>query len=103
MYTREQEPTKKYLDKILILRNIKNIFVKINLDIITEKKIDSLNKELSIATCHKLNIKTFLISNVKKFIITYNFTLKKLQKINPKKIFVVVSYGKGELIKAAKT
>ena len=101
-YIRKKEPTKKYLDKILILRNIKNLFIKINLDNKTKKKIDSLNKELNIATCYKFDIKKFLISNVKKFIITYNFYINELQKISPKKIFVVVSYGKGELIKAAK-
>ncbi|MAM04890.1 MAG: hypothetical protein CMD06_02900 [Flavobacteriales bacterium] len=89
----------KYLDKIFLLRNIKDKFIKIQIQKNTEKKLNELNTEIN-KYCD-FNIKEFLIHNTKKFIPTYKYYLELLKKTSPKKIYIIISYGRGELIKAA--
>ena len=89
----------KYLDKVFLLRNIKDKFIKIQIQKNTEKLLNELNTEIN-KYCD-FNIKEFLIHNTKKFIPTYKYYLELLKKISPKKIYIIISYGRGELIKAA--
>lgn len=101
-HIREKHDYKRYLDNIFIIRNLKNIFVHINLSTQTEETLTKLSNELNEEFNDYFNIKKVLISNVKKFIPTYNSYLKILQRTKPKKIYLVISYGRSELIKAAK-
>ena len=100
-HVREKKLYKRYLDGIFILRNIKNIFTKININQKTKKIVERLSKEINERTDNFLDIKKILISNTKQFIPTYCFYLKLLRRTKPKKIYLIVSYGRGELIKAA--
>jgi hypothetical protein len=101
-HIREKHKHKRYLDSIFISRNLKNIFIQIKLSKKTDETLTQLSNELNEEFDGYLDIKKVLISNVKKFIPTYYSYLKILQKTKPKKIYLVISYGRGELIKAAK-
>jgi len=101
-HIREKHKYKRYLDSIFISRNLKNLFIQIKLSKKTNKILTQLSNELNEEFDEYFNIKKVLINNVKKFIPTYHSYLKILQKTKPKKIYLVISYGRGELIKAAK-
>ena len=101
-HLRKKQDFTRYLDSIFILRNIKNLFIKTSLSKENEKIIKELSKEINQRTSNFLDIRKFLISNTNKFKPTYSFYLNLLKKTQPKKIYLVVSYGRGELIKAAK-
>jgi hypothetical protein len=101
-HIRERHKHKRYLDNIIIIRNLKNLFVQIKLSEKTKETLTHLSNELNEELNDYFNIKKVLISNVKKFIPTYRSYLKVLQETKPKKIYLVISYGRGELIKAAK-
>ncbi|MGY8918361.1 MAG: hypothetical protein ACKVJ6_08805 [Flavobacteriales bacterium] len=100
-HLREKKLYKRYLDSIFILRNINNFFVKTNISQKNKTIVERLSKEINQGTDNFLDIKKILISNTKKFIPTYSFYLKLLKRTQPKKIYLIVSYGRGELIKAA--
>jgi len=101
-HIRKKKSYKIYLDKILILRNILNLLVKTKIDIKNKKIIKMLSQEINKDNNTTFfDIEQLLISNTKKFIPTYSYYLDILKKTQPKVIYIVVSYGQGELIKAA--
>ena len=100
-HLREKKSYKRYLDSILIFRNIKNLFVNIKITKKDKQILDNLSTEIKFNN-DDLNIRDFLIRNTRKFIPTYEFYYNLLKKTQPKKIYLIVSYGRGELIKAAK-
>ena len=100
-HLRKKKLYKKYLDSIFIIRNINNFFVKTNISQKNKTIVERLSKEINRGTDNFLDIKKILISKTKKFIPTYSFYLKLLKRTQPKKIYLIVSYGRGELIKAA--
>jgi hypothetical protein len=101
-HIRNYKNYKKYLDFITLYRNVWSKKVKINLSSFEKKILNSIDKEINEIITEKINIKNILIERVKKFIPTYNIYKNILQKSNPKEIYVVVGYGRAELIKAAK-
>jgi len=100
-HLREKKYYKRYLDSIFILRNIKNFFIKTNISQKNKKILKQLSKEINEGTDNFIDIRKILISNTKKFKPTYSFYTKLLNKTKPKKIYLIVSYGRGELIRAA--
>lgn len=100
-HIREKKQYKKYLDDIFILRNIKSLFIKTTISKKNKKIVEKLSEEINKGTNNFLDIKKILVKNAKKFNPTYSYYIKLLNKTKPKKIYLVVSYGKGELIKAA--
>jgi len=100
-HLREKKHYKIYLDSIFIIRNIKNLFIKTNISQKNKIIVEQLSKEINKETESFLDIEKILISNTKKFKPTYSFYINLLNKTKPKKIYLIVSYGRGELIKAA--
>ena len=100
-HLREKKDYKRYLDSILIYRNIKNLFISTSINKKNRTTLEMLSNEINQEITSFLDVKKILISNSKKFIPTYSFYLKLLKRTNPKKIYLIVSYGRGELIKAA--
>ena len=100
-HLRKKKYYKRYLDSIFILRNIKNFFIKTNISQKNKKILKQLSKEINEGTDNFIDIRKILISNTKKFKPTYSFYTKLLNKTKPKKIYLIVSYGRGELIRAA--
>ncbi len=102
-HEREYKSYKRYLDYINLKRNINTHFINISLDdkqknVIknVQQEINNLNKNMNY------DIASVLIQRTKKFLVTYKMYKEILQKTTPKEIYVVVSYGRAELIKAAK-
>ena len=79
-HVREKKRYTRYLDGILILRNIKNIVTKTNINQKTKNTVERLSKELNDNTDNFLDIKKILINNTKQFIPTYSYYLKLLQR-----------------------
>ncbi|MEC7864222.1 MAG: hypothetical protein VYB55_04085 [Bacteroidota bacterium] len=100
-HRRKKEYYKRYLDSILILRNIKNIFIKTLISAKSKQIITQLSNDINQKGDNFLDVKQILINNTKKFKPTYSFYLNILKKTQPQRIYLVVSYGRGELIKAA--
>ena len=88
-HLREKKLYKRYLDSIFILRNIKNLFIKTNISQKNKTIVEQLSKEINQGTDSFLDIKEILISNTKKFIPTYSFYLKLLERTQPKKIYLI--------------
>jgi hypothetical protein len=101
-HLRKYKNYKKYLDFINLYRNIANRFIKIDLSIDEIKTINLIENEINNILNEKINIKNILINRTKKFISVYSIYKKILTKSIPKEIYVVVSYGRSELIKVAK-
>ena len=97
-HIREYKAYKRYLDYINLIRNIKYKFVSLNLTNEHVVILNNLEKEIG----KFINIKDILLKRTKKFLVTYPIYKKILQKTMPEEIYVVVSYGRSELIKAAK-
>ena len=96
-HIRAYKPYKRYLDYLLLYKNLYAKFCNIKLDAEQEKIIENIIEETGLG-----NIKDILIRRTKKFIPTYRIYKKLLKETNPKEIVVVVGYGRAELIKAAK-
>lgn len=99
-YTKKEEYI-KYLDDSILLASIFSKFIIIDLknkqNIITRVNKD-INKTFSI----NISLEELLMKSLKKFKIYYKYYYKLLKKLNPRKIYVVVSYAYPWLIKAAK-
>jgi len=100
-HLREKKQYKKYLDSIFILRNIKSLIIKPTISKKNKIIVEQLSVEINQGITNFLDIKKILINNTKKFKPTYLYYINLLNKTKPKKIYLVVSYGRGELIKAA--
>ena len=100
-HLREKKDYKRYLDSILIYRNIKSLFISTSINKKNRTTLEMLSDEINQNITSFLDIKKLLISSSRKFIPTYSFYLKLLKRTNPRKIYLIVSYGRGELIKAA--
>jgi len=98
-HIRKNNKNKRYLDFINLLRNLYKTSIRINKE--QRKKLNDLEKELKKFNIH-YDISFVLLNRVKKFIPTYKIYKQILYKTRPKEIYVVVSYGRAELIKAAK-
>jgi len=97
-HIREDKVYKRYLDYINLMRNVKNRFISIELNNYQIKVLKDLEGEIG----EFINIREILLKRIKSFLISYPIYKKLLQKTSPKEIYVVVSYGRSELIKAAK-
>lgn len=96
-HIRAYKPYKRYLDYLLLYKNLYAKFCSVKLGADQEKIIENIIEETGVG-----NIKDILIRRTKKFIPTYRIYKKLLKKTNPKEIVVVVGYGRAELVKAAK-
>ena len=101
-HIREKKSYKKYLDYINLMRNLKSKLIKIDLDSTVLNKIQKVEKEIYEILGSKYNLKDILLTRTKKFIVTYDIYKTILQRTNPKKVYLVVGYGRSELIKACK-
>ena len=98
-HIRKFHKNKRYLDFMNIVRNIYPF--KISLNESQEEVLNSLKEELKILNIN-YDIRNVLVNRVKKFLLTYKLYKIILSKTKPKEIYIVVSYGRAELIKAAK-
>ena len=89
---------KRYLDYVMLTRILKSKFINIKLNNFQNQILNSLDKEIG----NYIDIRYNLLQSVKNFLVTYPVYKKILQKTKPKELYIVVSYGKGEIIKAAK-
>jgi len=96
----DNEPYRYHNDFILVTKHIFSKFVTIkNIDY---KYISKIEKEI-VEKIGYYNLKSLFEDTVKKYKIEYKLYKKLLEKIQPKHIYLVVSYGGlGSLIKAAK-
>jgi len=97
-HIREDRDYKRYLDYINLMRNFKNGFISIRLNDYQMEVLNNLEKEIG----EFLNIREILLKRVKSFLVSYPIYKKILEKSSPKEVYVVVSYGRSEIIKAAK-
>jgi len=93
---------KRYLDYLSVMKNIKRLFSSNNL---SETDIDFISKvEEEIES--KVGVFVDLSSLFKRYVVdfkvSYNIYKKILIKTKPSRIYVVVAYGRPEMIKAAK-
>ena len=101
-HIREYKSYKRYLDYINLLRNVKSKFLNIKVSNKQKNIINLIEKEIYEIIGKKYDLYSVLINRTKKFIVTYNIYKNILSKIHPKEVYVVVSYGKSELIKVCK-
>jgi len=99
---RKYKPYKRYLDYINIKRVIFSKLININLDKQQSTIIAEVEKEIYNIIGKHYDLQATLINRTKKFLVTYKLYKKILSITTPKKIYIVVSYGRAELIKAAK-
>ena len=92
----------RYLDYITLMSNIRQSFISIKLEneqsTLIERVTDDIEEYLQVS----YDLKNVLLSRVKKFISLYPYYKKLFEKTRPTRIFVVVAYGRAELITAAK-
>ncbi|GAB6163064.1 hypothetical protein JCM12298_22240 [Desulfothermus naphthae] len=98
-HVRKFKSYKRYLDYIVLYRNLKAKFLSINISRTQLDFLKRIQKEIGISS---FNLSKLLVDRVKKFIPAYQIYKRILEKISPEKIFLVVSYGRPELVKAAK-
>ena len=96
-HTREYKPYKRYLDYLLLYKNLYARFCNLKLDRKQNEIIEKIVSETGVR-----EIKDILIQRTKKYIPTYRIYKKILEKTKPKEIVVIVGYGRAELVKAAK-
>ena len=101
-HRRIKNKNKRYLDYINLMRNIKTKFINLDLDDNNKNIIKNVQLEIDKISKFSLNLEKILIFRTKQFIVTYDIYKKILQKTMPKEIYIIVSYGRAELIKAAK-
>ena len=99
-YLKSDKNWRYHKDFILVVRDILSKFIKIkNIDLNFVRKVE---KEIAEKIGNYDLLNKFIIA-VKKFKIEYYLYKKLLKKLQPKQIYLVVSYGGyGSLIKAAK-
>ena len=97
-HIRKYKSYKRYLDYIILMKNIKSFFLSIKLNDFQKNVLYNLDNEIG----KYIDIKNFLLKNTKHFLISYSLYKDLFQKIKPKEIYIVVGYSKPEVIKAAK-
>ena len=98
-YTKKNKYT-KYLDYSILLNAIKykTYYRNLKLDTLYIHNIEKIIKDTFNVS---IDLRSIFISNLKKFKSYYSYYHKLLQKLSPKKIYLVVSYSYPWLVKAA--
>ena len=97
-HIRKSTPYKRDLDYLNLIRNIQKKFLSIEFNHYQKEVLNNLENEIG----NFINITNIFIQRIKNFLISYPIYKQILQKTMPEEIYVVVSYGRSELIKAAK-
>ncbi len=93
---------RKYLDAFMIYSYFKRKLSNYKLSQEKLGFVTKLNNELNSIFRIKLDLPMMFEHHVQRFNINYELFSILLKKRNPKQIFIVVNYGQGDLIKAAK-
>jgi hypothetical protein len=100
-HIKKKNSYRSYLDFIILITNLFKSFVRIkNNDELNI--IKNLEKEIDNDLMINSNLSNLMISGIKEFKIRYKLFNILLKKVQPKNIYVIVSYVYGDLIKAAK-
>lgn len=101
--TKRSDKNRKYTDALILKKFIRKYKTNYQLD---EYEIEMLI-QLESKLFETFNVKVELVNRVQKVIklfnIEFEYYKKLFQKRSPQKIYVVISYGKGSLIAAAKS
>ncbi len=92
----------EYFGDIFIVGRNLTKFIKISDYSSYSGLFHQIDSEIDSVLGIDFKVKQFLINKIKKYKIEYSLYTKLFQKLEPKSIYLTVSYGKGSLIKAAK-
>ncbi len=92
----------RYLDFVTLLSNIRKFFINVQLNKEQLDYIDDIETEIKNTLGVEYDLKRILISRTEKFLSLFTYYEKIFKKTKPKKVFVVVAYGRAEMIYAAK-
>ena len=101
-HIRGSDKHKLNMDYISLVRNLKPFFTCVHLSGDQKEVISDVTEEINSVLKIDYRLEDVLIRRVKKFLASYHIYYKILEKTSPQKIFLVVSYSRPELIKAAK-
>ena len=101
-HIRKKMPYTKYLDYFNLYSNLQKNLIKIDLSSKKENLLTELQKEIKQTIGTQYNVKNILLDRTKKFITKLKLYRKILKRTKPEKIFLLVSYGRPEIIQAAK-
>ena len=101
-HIRKMNAYKSYTDFIVFCTNIFKKITTIRFTKEEDKLIFDINKYLSDCFDTKVDITDILIDSIKVFKLKYYFYTKLLKKLSPKVVYIVVSYGSADIVKAAK-
>ena len=100
-HIRPSNDDKRYLDYLSVMKNLKRLF---NTDILSQTDIDFISKieeeiesKLGVFVDISLLFKRYVVD----FKVSYNIYRKIFINTKPSRIYVVVAYGRPEIIKAA--
>ena len=93
---------KRYLDYLSVMKNLKRLFSSNNLTQTDINFISKIEEEIENKVGVFVDISSLFKRYVVDFKVSYNIYKKILIKTKPSRIYVVVAYGRPEMIKAAK-
>lgn len=93
---------RKYLDALIVRGFVKRQFMKINITPEKAEEIIKIGYHISNQFNVEINLLEIFLSQTKRFRANYELYTCIFEKIKPKRIYLVVSYGQGAMIKAAK-
>lgn len=91
-----------YIDFVDLVSRVFKAFYFFNLDEKETVFLNEINKLLSDSFNMKIDVTNIILNNIKDYKIRYYLYLKLFKKLKPKVLYIVVSYGRGAIIKAAK-
>lgn len=91
-----------YLDWIALSQRLYSIFLKVVISHDELKTIKKIENEINKICKININLVVFFTKKIKTYKSVYFIYNKIFKKIKPKKLYIVVSYGQSDIIKAAK-
>jgi len=95
----KNKPYKYHMEFVWINKKLFNIFIKIKNK--KENEIEKIENEIE-QNIGKYDLKNIFYKSVREYKIEYFLYKNIFKKLNPSKVYLVVSYGFGAMIKAAK-
>jgi hypothetical protein len=101
-HLRETAPNRRYLDYFSLWATVRKTFSTVNLTGKEKELIDRLETEIALTAGIEFSLKTTFLSAIRHFRAYYALFHRYFEKRQPQKLYLVVSYGQGEAVKAAK-
>ena len=101
-HEKTDSPNRYHLDRLMLAASVQKRLMRVHMSATNVERFQMLELEILRATGHPIDLRARFDWAIRHFKASYAQIARLLDKRKPSRLYLVVSYGQGEVIKAAK-